>query len=335
MQVLATSIHRPFQKQNPLAKPISDLNRNSHFLPDDMRLSLNPVDDEMRMTMYINRECKTLATLPDRDIAVLTKVKVTRDILPASTQAIDTYDLVRNYVLAKNVEIKELQAAINSTVRIPGAYTEEGGSGIIVNHRGEKYLLTALHISSVKNLVLGLRDNISVYLGEKEFTVNKNQRVYPSVQKNKIIPSRNIPLADIAVFRYDGECEGISLGINRKESIEPLFAVGFPSGEWKYLREEGPSPLVSFGFAAPEKRVVQNISHVQDLFGVDEYYPQARKLFYTGASLPGNSGCPLVDLNGRLKAILCGSIKTSDVSGYTILFPPNDIFEAMSYRLAA
>ena len=322
------------QNLNLLYKPWPE-RKNNHFLPYGVRLLRNPVDDEIRNRMYMNGERRVLCTLPDRDIEVLTEVKLTRNIIPDSMEDLDMYDLVRNYVLARNVQMEELKAPINSAIRIPGAYTDEGGSGIVVAHRGAKYLLTALHISSVKELVLGCRDKISVYCNGEEHTVNKDQLIYPMARKNKIIPSRNIPLADIAVFQYDGECEGIPLGLNEEEHfVEPLFAIGYPSGEWKYLRED-PLPLVSFGFAVPEKSAVQNIEHIQQLFDVDKDYPQARKWFYTGAALPGNSGCPVVDLNGRLKAILCGSIRISDVSGYTILFSPKDIFGAMSYRLAA
>ena len=306
------------------------------FLPPNVRLFRNPVDDDRRFETSMAGGYKPLSTLLDRDVAVITNVNLTRCILPHSMEALDRYDLVRNFVLAEKVRIKELQAAINSTVRIPGISLEEGGSGIVLNHGGKKYLLTALHLSSVQNLICGYRNNMPVYFKEKEYLVNKVDLIYPEVDENKkIIPSGNIPLADIAVFEYHGECEGISLG-KKENFIEPLplFTIGYPSGERKYSKD--PLPLVGFGFAVPEKSTVQNIDGVQKLFGVSEDYPQIRKWFYTGAALPGNSGCGLVDLNGRLRAILCGLYKNnSDVTGFTTVFSLNDIFKTIPHRLAA
>ena len=327
------------------------LNRSKRiYLPPNVQIRRNPMGNSCE-GVTSNGRFQVFKTLYDRDIGVYEELKVNKGILPSSMDESDRHGVVGNYFRADNVDIQELHDAIKSAVRMPATSGEDCASGVIVRHKDKKYLFTALHISSVNDVVFGYKNNFLVQNGKDEFSLSKEQLIYPKVYSyssfgkaklpsNAIFPTRT-PLADLAIFNYTGNISGIPVQMDKIWSLgEPLFSIGFPAGDMKNYYAENPSPLISFGFAVPEKENVQGLVHLQELLHVNAAYPQSRKMFYTGVSLPGNSGCALVNLNGELKAILCGQFNEfADVKGYTVLFPPQEVFrrvlERDSYYVAA
>ena len=268
----------------------------------------------------------------EEQVSVLEGLSLKEDMIPKKIDDVDIHDLVGNYLTAQDVrEMKHLKQPVNSTVAIKSKKYGVA-SGIVVNHSDRKYLVTCSHVLldalykkldtfEVAQLVNG--NNCSLSL-------NEMRMVYPTIRTI----NERFPIGDMTVFEYEGELGGIpvEMEVNPLAQPTPAFAIGYPG----YLNKHWQvgSPLVSFGFAQTEaereKSVPSWFSVVKSLPKADEIKLQLQRILFSGIAISGNSGGPLVNLNGNLLGIFSGSPGMFYPKHVVAFYPVSEIFQRLS-----
>ena len=173
-------------------------------------------------------------------------------------------------------QIDDIAQAI--TVRID-SQKNGNGSGVIINKQGDTYyVLTAHHV--IKN--------------QDQYTVTTS----PDGQVYKLTPSAIITISadnDLAVVKFQSPKNyQIAQIASYQVSDQWLFISGFPGSDSNKQR------VISAGVVQREKEKEFNVKEQSSLQG-------GRGLVYTNLSLPGMSGGPVLDVEGRLIGINTGA----------------------------
>ncbi len=302
------------------------------LLPPGVKLFRPPRDSnyEAERRRLQSADYKYVTTMGS-DIGLYAKLLVHDRMLPKTPNDIDRYNLVGNFVRSHNILIEELDPAIESTVEIKGQYQRESASGFVLNLDGERFIVTAAHISPIKRMVSGSNETVTCISSDEEYPLRREQLIYPILYPENLMGSLALPFADIAIFQYDGKLGGIPLEPYSESVIKPLFILGFPAEVREMVTQYHKLPFASYGFGAYE-RESENYSstHLSNLFNIHPTALQVRKLFSNAVSLPGSSGGPVVNISGELVGVVCGRCNDySDVRDKTIVFPIKEVLDSM------
>ena len=212
-----------------------------------------------------------------------------------------------DFLIEGSLPITTLRNAAKNTVFISSDRNKPHGSGVVVNHNGQKYLVTATHILGSK--CVGAPTNLKVFErnGDKIVTANLEDvaMLYSTPQARK----RKLPVADVGVFEYKGNLEGVQLHQPMNPDIYVSIALGYPgihADKWiGDLR-----PLASTGKAiVEEKRKKELTPCMQKLLaehGMLDVPESVQKIIFTGATSGRNSGGGLFALEGKLLGVCRG-----------------------------
>ena len=90
---------------------------------------------------------------PKREI--LQGIEIDERNLPVTPSVPDTANLIGNYLRSEQVAIQNLEMPVASTVLLANEANRNigGGTGVVVNYKGKKYLVTATHVIGENVLV--------------------------------------------------------------------------------------------------------------------------------------------------------------------------------------
>ncbi len=109
-----------------------------------------------------------------------------------------------------------------STVFISEERNRPHGSGIVVNYRGTKYLITATHV--LEDKAFGESTSLKVFERDgRVIDIEEMTLLYSTPSARE----RNLPVVDIGVVLYDGKLEGVKVGF-LQEGRSPSVAIGYP-----------------------------------------------------------------------------------------------------------
>lgn len=236
-----------------------------------------------------------------------------KDELDALTLSNPSYEDQIHFFKSESCTIPELQQAINSVVLVSEYSDTPGGSGIIVSYEGNRYVVTAIHV--VGDLLAGEYSKESEL---KYFYRDRNNDIKEGIMSrlNLLYDSttargRALPVTDAAIFRFDGDNLGTEMSDEDVDidDKQVAVAIGFPDDfneGWK----ESKKPLLSIGrvFRRKPKEYTPAIQAIieEHTKKTGEKLGPDLNIFYTGRCLPGNSGGPLIDINGKVIAVCHG-----------------------------
>ena len=197
--------------------------------------------------------------------------------------------------------------AADSTVFISADRNRPHGSGIIVNHHGRKYLITATHVLGPK--ALSKPTDLKVFERNENAIRVTNLEDKAMLYSTPLAAERNLPNADVGVFSYDGPIEGVPLVESLESSDYISAAIGYP-GIHTNVWTRDLQPLVSPGRAFIEQQrkteltsYMRKLMEEHGLLGTPE---PVQKAVFTGATARGNSSGGLFTLDGKLLGICRG-----------------------------
>ncbi len=166
------------------------------------------------------------------------------------------------------------RAGLHSASRALSIYKEDGtfGSGVVVAHEGEKYVLTNLH-------VIGYAEKATIVFKLHEKTLRYEH-----------CPVVSIGLSDLAAIKLPAECEMIPLSLYEGEILEeaPIVAAGFPglanNPSWQLTRGNISNAHVDLRNGKNTIRIIQHTAPID----------------------PGSSGGPLLVKNTNNKYEILG-----------------------------
>ena len=244
---------------------------------------------------------------------VLDGITVSEGELYKITSGNDPLNLVGNWLMTSQVNLPSLTQPIRSTVLISSKKNRSRGygTGIVVNHKEKKYLVTASHVIG-EEMLSGRDNDLRVYQ-----KIDDSEHSFPLTQANLICHScvaakKDLPRGDVAVFKYNGPIAGVEVGELNSEGRTQTFAIGFPglhSDRWS----EDLEPLLSFGFAyiIPKTKIAN--SYIDRLLAKYITLHDARRnenfldeMIFTGITSGGNSGGGIFNLNGEILGVCRG-----------------------------
>jgi S1-C subfamily serine protease len=201
----------------------------------------------------------------------------------------------------------ELEGVINAAVLVSDGTHVPGGSGVIINFDGNKYIVTATHVigslladHSATELKYFYRNKAGEII---EGHMNRNNMLYDSITARE----KGLPVTDIAIFTFDGANDGVGMSVQEvpTDTRQLAVAVGFP-GEYRAGWKGSIKPLLSIGKIFKE-RPREITPYMKKLMkSTDQKIELDLNVFYTGRILPGNSGGPIVDSQGKVIAVCSG-----------------------------
>jgi len=250
--------------------------------------------------------------------------------LPEGPLDTDLLGIIGKYLLPNQVNISELEKAIASSVLI--SHDKEcqkpGSSGIVVNHKGKKYLAMAHHTLADK--LRGKKPSMHA----RKIVGGKLEII--SLDDNNLISLTRESYGDVALFNYSGNIEGVELSEQLDQTVDyQSFAIGFPSNfQNEYIRDL--NPLLSFGFIVRDENVANDCGWQPDFSIPPKYDPYYKKtdlspLLFSGITIGGNSGCGLFGLDGKLVGMCHGSlpvIPDTDKKTPRLFYSVSELFES-------
>lgn len=217
-----------------------------------------------------------------------------------------------HFFKSEGCTIPELQQVIHSTILVSETPDYPGGSGVIIIFEGKKYVVTATHV--IDDLLAGEhgKEELKYFYrdthGEvKEGIMSRDKILYDSTTARE----RGLQATDAAIFAFDGDNEGVEtsdLDVPTDNS-QVAVAVGYPGEHHDGWKDTG-RPLLSVGKIFKDKPkemtpamraiIEQHARETGETEGMD------LKVNFTGRIVPGNSGGPLVDTNGRVIGVCHG-----------------------------
>lgn len=227
-----------------------------------------------------------------------------------------TRDARIHYFKSETSAIPELQNAVQATVLVSKTPDSPGGSGVIINYGGRKYLVTATHV--IGNLLAGdygkpevkyhYRDNAGQM---REGVLRRGEQLYDSTTAKK----RGLEATDSAIFPFEGDNDGIEisdLDISY-DATQVASAIGFP-GKFHDAWKDTLRPSISVGnvFKHKPKEMTPYMKALMEKHRQKNGQIEERDfwIFYTGRAVPGNSGGPLVDTSGKVLGVCSGERKS-------------------------
>jgi len=243
---------------------------------------------------------------------ILDGITVNEGELHKVTSESDPLNLIGNWLTAQQVNIPTLVQLIRSTVLISSEKNKSigYGSGVIVNHKGRKYLVTATHV--IGEMCFGKDIGLHAYQKvdgvEHSFPLTQTNLVYHSLTATE----KGLPKGDIAIFEYNGPINGVEVSeLNAKDRVQ-AFAIGFPglhSDTWSKDLE----PLLSFGFAYTNQKPKVANPYIDHLLAKHPSLSDSRKnerflnkIIFTGVTTGGNSGGGVFNLSGEIIGVCKG-----------------------------
>lgn len=223
------------------------------------------------------------------------------------------------------------EKAIASTVLISSDRDKPEGSGVIVSNEGVKYLITATHVLGSKSV--GTPTDLKVFERHGEEIKVRNLEDMTMLYSTPQARERNLPTADVGIFLYDGDLEGVQLVNPLNPDTYVSVAMGYPgihSDTWMAdLR-----PTVSPGKAiVQEKKRKELTPYMQKLLaehGMLDVPETVDKILFTGSTSGGNSGGGLFSLDGRLLGVCRGPNGTiGKETGIEEFYPVIQVLEAV------
>jgi len=223
------------------------------------------------------------------------------------------------------------EKAIASTVLISSGRDKPEGSGVIVSHKGVKYLITATHVLGSKSV--GTSTDLKVFERHGEEIKIRNLEDMTMLYSTPQARERNLPTADVGIFLYDGDLEGVQLVNPLNPDTYASVAIGYPgihSDTWM----SDLLPTVSPGKAiVPEKKKQELTPYMKRLLAKHEVAdsPETiQKILFTGSTSGGNSGGGLFSLDGRLLGVCRGPNGTiGKETGLEEFYPVIQVLEAV------
>lgn len=222
-----------------------------------------------------------------------------------------TEDII-HFFKSEGCTIPELQHIIRSTILVSDTPDYPGGSGVIVAFEGKKYVVTATHV--IGDLVAGEygREELKYFYkdthGEvKEGIMSRANILYDSTTARE----RGLQATDAAIFPFVGDNEGVEISDLDvpTDNSQVAVAVGYPGEHHDGWKDTG-RPLLSVGKMFKDKPkemtpamraiIEQHTKETGETEGVD------LKVNFTGRIVPGNSGGPLVDTQGKVVGVCHG-----------------------------
>lgn len=200
-----------------------------------------------------------------------------------------------------------LRNVAKNVVFISSDRNKPHGSGVVVNHNGQKYLVTATHILGSK--CFGKPTDLKVFERNGDNIVAAHLEDVAMLYSTPQARERKLPAADVGVFEYKGNLEGVQLHHPMNADTYVAIALGYPGIHAdKWLGDL--KPLASSGKAiVQEKRKKELTPYMQKLLaehGMLDAPESVQKIIFTGATSGGNSGGGLFTLEGKLLGVCRG-----------------------------
>ena len=217
-------------------------------------------------------------------------------------------------------EISGLTIPINSTVILEDI-NENGDPGVIVNHDGQKFLITtSLIVGEYTDGEYRPYHNLRVFKRGGGYNVPELRLDDMILLYSGITPPKNVPRVDIidsiAIFDYRGNIDGVEIAEPLKEGeFYPAVAIGYPR-HLQWIRDL--QPLLSFGRAyRPTQELFQ---YVLSPSYESPSYDRDKIIMFRGKIYGGNYGGGLFTLDGLLIGVATRVVKT--MSGIQGVFVP-------------
>lgn len=223
-----------------------------------------------------------------------------------------TSDTRTHYFKSETSPIPELQDVVQSTVLVSETQDYPGGSGVIIRYGGRKYLVTATHV--IGDLIAGDYGKPEVkyhYRDSKgqmqEGVLRRGEQLYDSTTARE----RGLEATDSAIFPFDGDNEGVEISDLEVgfDATQTAAAIGFP-GEFHDAWKNTLKPLISVGhvFRDKPKEMTPYMKALMEKHAMNTGESPGRdlKIYFTGRIVPGNSGGPLVDSQGKVLGVCSG-----------------------------
>ncbi|HLD19582.1 MAG TPA: trypsin-like peptidase domain-containing protein [Candidatus Nanoarchaeia archaeon] len=223
------------------------------------------------------------------------------------------------------------ERAVDSTVLI-SADRNTPNSGIVVNHDGKKYLITATHVLGSK--AFGTPTDLKVFERHGADIQVRNLEDMAMIYSTPKARERNLPTADVGIFLYDGNLEGVQLVNPLNPETHVAVAIGYP-GIHANVWMPNLHPIVSPGKAIVQERKKQQLTPYMQKFWAEHGMLDApepiQKILFTGTTSLGNSGGGLFTLDGRLLGVCRGPNGTiGRETGLEEFYPVLQVLEAVN-----